>query len=60
MEDSKWNVYAWYKGGPAIRVLTGVSVSEASMAVDAYLGRGLQWDAYMVEQSDDPGWDPSK
>ena len=60
MDESKWNVYAWHKNGPAIRVLVGGSVSEAAMVVDAYLNRGLEWDAYMVEQSDDPGWSEGK
>ena len=55
-----YNVYAWHKGGPAIRVKEGCSITEASFVVDAYLNRGLEWDAYAVEQSDDPGWVPEK
>ena len=53
--DEKWNVYAWYKDGHAIRVGYHVSIDEAYLMVDAYLNRGLEWDAYMVKASDDPG-----
>ena len=54
--DDKWNVYAWHKNGPAIRVCEEVSIYEASFAVDAYRNKGLDWDAYMVQTWDDPGW----
>lgn len=54
--EEKWNVYAWYKHNPAVRVCEGVSISEAAFAVEAYMNRGLEWDAYMVKQDDDPGW----
>lgn len=60
--EGLYNVYAWQwradgGGTPAVRVLTGVPISEASVAVEAYLNReDGTWDAYAVEQSDDPGW----
>ena len=56
MDDEKWNVYAWHKDGPAIRVCEEVDFHEAVFAVEAYLNRGLEWDAYMVQTEDDPGW----
>ena len=56
MEELLYNVYAWHDHGPAIRVSEGVSITEANMVVEAYLNRGLEWDAYAVEQGDDPGW----
>ncbi len=59
MDYSKlWNVYAWNrKHAPnAIRVEEAVPLQEASFAVDAYLNRGLDWDAYMVQCTDDPGY----
>lgn len=60
MEDEKWNVYAWHANGPAIRVLENASIYEASFAVEAYLNKGLEWDAYMVQTRDDPGWPSDK
>ena len=56
MEKLLYNVYAWHDHNPAIRVAEGKPFAEAAITVDAYLNRGLEWDAYMVEQSDDPGW----
>lgn len=55
-----YNVYAWEQGHSAVRVLTGVPIEQASDCVDIYLKRGLEWDAYLVEQSDDPGWPDSE
>ena len=64
--EGLYNVYAWRwrpDGGstPAVRVLEGVPISEATIGVEAYLNRtDGEWDAYLVEQSDDPGWTPPK
>lgn len=56
--DNVWNVYAWNRkhSEHAVRVKEAVSIEEASMAVDAYLNKGLDWDAFMVQCSDDPGY----
>lgn len=59
MDYSKlWNVYAWnWKHAPnAVRIKEAVPLQEASVAVEAYLNRGLDWDAYMVQVLDDPGY----
>ena len=61
MSEEKYNVYAWYRrkdGMPsaAIRVAEAVDISRATVTVDAYINRGLEWDAYLVEVSDDPGY----
>ena len=59
--ENKYNVYAWYRKkdgttSSAIRVAEGVDIRLASDYVDAYLNReDAEWDAYLVEQSDDPG-----
>ena len=50
-----WNVYAWHDHGRAIRVGYHIGLAEASIMVEAYLNRGLNWDAYMVLAEDDPG-----
>ena len=52
-----WNVYAWNRkhSTHAVRVCEHVSIQEASFTVEAYLNRGLDWDAYMVQIEDDPG-----
>ena len=62
MAEKLYNVYVWEwkssgQSTPAIRIKEGVDVREANDVVDAYLNRedGM-WDAYAVEQSDDPGW----
>jgi hypothetical protein len=56
--ETKWNVYAWNRkhSKGAVRVCENVSIEEASFAVEAYLNRGLDWDAYMVLVEDDPGY----
>ena len=60
--EGLYNVYAWRwrpDGGstPAVRVAEGVDITRATDTVEAYLNRqDAQWDAYAVEQSDDPGW----
>lgn len=56
--DELWNVYVWNrKHAPnAIRIKEAVPLREASFAVDAYLAKGLDWDAYMVQCHDDPGY----
>ena len=62
MEEKLYNVYAWYKKSDgrvssALRVGEGLNISRANDMVDAYLNRkDTVWDAYIVEQSDDPGW----
>lgn len=62
--EGLYNVYAWQwkpNGGstPAVRVKAGVPITEANFVVEAYLNRkDGTWDAYAVEQSDDPGWTP--
>ena len=60
-EEKLYNVYAWRwrpdgNSTPAVRVAEKTDIVRASNMVDAYLNRGLEWDAYMVEVSDDPGW----
>ena len=60
--DELYNVYVWEwkatgQSTPAVRIKTGVSITEAHTVVDAYLKReDAVWDAYAVAQSDDPGW----
>ena len=51
-----YNVYAWHDHSPAIRVMEAATINGASACVDAYLNRGLEWDAYMVNIYDDPGY----
>ena len=62
--ESLYNVYAWQwkpsGSTPAVRVGTGIDIIRANDMVEAYLNRkDGTWDAYAVEQSDDPGWDPA-
>ena len=56
-----YNVYAWHKDGNVIRVAEGVkSITEAHDIVDIYLNRGLDWNAFAVNQADDPGYIPEE
>ncbi len=53
--ETLWNVYVWHNHGPAIRVGYHVTLAQADAMVQAYLNRGVSWDAYMVQAWDDPG-----
>lgn len=59
VEEDSYNVYAWYRRkdgttSSAVKVCTHVPLNEATVAVDAYMHRGLEWDAYLVPVWDDP------
>lgn len=51
-----YNVYAWRKNHPAVLVGKRLDITKAGVMVDSYLNRGLEWDAYLVDIDDDPGY----
>ncbi len=56
MDENLYNVYAWRKHCPAVLIGEQLTITQASVLVDSYLNRGLEWDAYLVEVNDDPGY----
>lgn len=61
MSEKKYNVYAWHKRkdgtqSPAVRVMTEVSLLDAGIGTDIYQNLGPEWNAYIVEVSNDPGY----
>lgn len=56
MGKKLYNVYAWYKHQPAVLVGKRLDITQAGVMVDSYLNRGLEWDAFLVDIDDDPGY----
>ena len=63
--EKLYNVYVWHctpagQRSSAVRVKECVGILEANDTLDAYFNRGDgEWDGYVVERFDDPGWSPA-